>query len=186
MSLRGFGIQTLGTTPQPVFGATLTAAVVPTPDMQTGGLTPASNPSQAVVPVSQNIFRKGDRVMIGASNTFSQGSLIQPDGGPVVAVNLTASNITVMGLTRNHASGEFVVLALPVAQVQIQNFAGLLYLGEDNSAGAGSASLIYEISASSTYTEPSGGAVLANCIETQKLWLSGTNADTYLPNLLTI
>lgn len=185
MALRGFGVQTLAATPQPVFGTTTTAAVTPTPDQFTGGLTPASNPSQTVVPITQNIFRKGDRVLIGASNTFSQGSLIAPDGGPVTAINLTASNITVGGLTRPHASGEFVLLALPVTQVVIQNLGLLMYLGEDNTVGAGSTTLIQEILANTTVMVPAGGPACENAIDTQKLWVTGTAANTFIPSLLT-
>lgn len=182
--LRGLGNQTLTGSAQPLFGTTTSAAVTPMPDMQTGNLLPMSNPSQTVVPVTTQIFRKGDHVVIGAAGAFVQGSTVPVDGGIVSAT--TSNSITVMGLTRAHASGEFVVLALPVAQVQIQNGAAILYLGEDSSVASGSTTLISEIAASAMYTIPQGGGMVGNVIETQHLWVLGTVSDTYLPSLLTI
>lgn len=184
MSARGFGNQVLSGAAQPVFGATLTAAVVPTPDMQTGGLNPASNPSQSIVPVSQNIFRRGDRVAIGPASNFTASNTLMIDGGPVTAVNYSASNITVGGLTRNHASGEFVVLALPCAQVSIQNGAGLLNIGEYSDTSATAPELIGQVQPTGIFTL--GWPSSLNVVDTQHLWCQGTAADTFIAYMLTI
>lgn len=184
MPARGFGFQTLSDAAQPVFGTTTSAAVVPTPDRNTGGLNPASNPSQTIVPVAENIFRKGDHVAIGPAANFTASNTLGIDGGPVTAVNLSASNITVMGLTRNHASGEFVVLALVCAQVSIQNGAGLLNIGEYSDTASNSPSLIGQVQPTGIFTL--GWPSSLNVLETTHLWVQGTAADTYLPYLLTI
>jgi hypothetical protein len=184
MSARGFGTQTLTGAAQPMFGTTTTAATVPNPDLFTGGLNPASNPSQTIIPVSQNIFRKGDRVLIGTASNFTASNTLAIDGGPVTAVNLSASNIAVGGLTRNHASGEFVVLALPCAQVSIQNGAGLLNIGEYSDVSAISPTLIGQAQPAGIFTL--GWPSALNILETTHLWVQGTAADTYLPYLLTV
>jgi len=59
-------------------------------------------------------------------------------------------------------------------QAAIQNLGLLMYLSEDNTAGVGSSTLIAEILANTTYTLPIGGPGESNCVETQKLWVSGT------------
>ena len=187
MSLRGFGYQTLTGSPQPLFGTTLSAAVSPSPDFYTGRLDPGSQNSSAYLYLNApvNLFRTGDHVMVGASDSFVQGATVSPDGGTVQAVNLSASNILVTGLQRKHSASEWVILALPVAEVDIQNGAsGTLYLGEDNTVGAGSATLAKTTAADTTMTIGSPG--LGNMIETQKLWVKGTASNTILPSLLTI
>ena len=115
MAQRGFGgVTTLPATAVPVYGTTLTAAAVINPDQYTGKITPGSNRSTAVLSVANAVpFRTNDRVAIGTAAQFEQGNTVQADGGTVVAVNLTNSTITVQGLQRQHASGEFVVLAMP-------------------------------------------------------------------------
>lgn len=185
MSVRGFGFQVLSSgSAQPAFGATTTAAIVPNPDIQTGGLNPASNPSQSIVPVSANIFRKGDRVLIGPAANFTASNTLGIDGGPVTGVNLSASNITVGGLTRNHASGEFVVLALPCAQISIQNGTGLLNIGEYSDTSATAPDLVGQAQPTGIFTL--GWPSTLNAVDTQHIWVQGTAADTFLPYLLTI
>ena len=49
---------------------------------------------------------------------------------------------------------------------------------------AASPTLLKEISVSSSYSI--GFPAMGNVLETQKLWVKGTGADTYLPNVLTI
>src|ERR1700679_1550692 len=119
MALRGFGgLQTVPATPIPVFGTTLTANAVINPDQYSGQITPGSNKSTAVLSVAAGTagrFRNGDKVAIGTAVQFEQGNTTQADGGGVIAVNTTNSTITVQGLQRPHNSGEFVILALPVA-----------------------------------------------------------------------
>ena len=192
MAQRGFGTQTFGSTPVPVFGTTLGAAVNPTPDFYTGQLGAGSNPSSARINLSGAYqFRGGDHVVIGASNSFTQGTTTPPDGGTIQEV-LSASDYVVTGLNRKHAAGEYVILALPCSQIQIQTPAantGSAYLAEDNTAGVNSPTLIAEIPKSSllpSYTLPQGAGGNINAVETQKLWLDGTSGDKFTPSLLTI
>ena len=187
MSLRGFGNQTLTGSPQPLLGTLLTAAVFPTPDRNTGSLAPGSQNSSAVLPITANtttLFRQGDHVAVGASSTFTQSNTTAPDGGTVQSVSSAANTLTVTGLQRNHSSGEWVLLAMPCAQINIQNGGATLYLGEDSTVGATSSTLIATVAASAAYSIGSPG--LGNMLETQHLWVVETASNTFLPNLLTI
>lgn len=190
MSLRGFGNQTLTGSPQPLFGWPTTAAIRPSPDPYTGRLDPGSMQSSCIVPLGANVvyFRVGDHVQIGASNTFipaNQTPPLPPDGGTVQQVNLSASNILVSGLMRNHAAAEWCVLALPCAQINIQNGASpTLYLGEDSTVGPNSTTLIETTTVQGNIVI--GNPAFANLIESQHLWVDGTGAATILPYLLTI
>lgn len=188
MALRGFGNVTVTGAAQPLFGTTTSAPVTPTPDRQTGSLSaPSSNPSYAVVPVNANIFRTGDRVFLGSSAAFgpvNSNPSPGPDGGFVQAVNPGAGTITVGGLQRNHNASEWAVLALPAAQIAIQAGADALYLGEDSSVSPTSATLIEKIGVGGQAVI--GAPSVGNLIETQHLWVYGTDADTYVPYLLTI
>src|SRR5665213_1868945 len=171
MSLRGFGYQTLTGAAQPLFGTTLSAAVRPSPDPYTGRLDPGSMASSAFLYLSAPItlFRQGDHVMVGASNSFQQGSTTPVDGGTVQAVNLSASNILVTGLQRNHSAGEYVILALPCSQINIQNGdSPTLYLGEDNTVGLTSTTLIETCDAQGNISI--GSPALGDMIESQHLW----------------
>ena len=190
MSLRGFGYQTLSGQPTPLFGWAVTSAFRPSPDPYTGRLDPGSMQSSALVPLGANTgyFRQGDHVVIGASNTFlpvNQVPPFPPDGGTVQQVNLSASNILVTGLMRNHAAGEWCILSLPCAQINIQSGnAPTLYLGEDSTVGAGSQTLIETCGPTGNITI--GSPAMGNMIESQHLWVAGTASNTCLPYLLTI
>jgi hypothetical protein len=185
MALRGFGNQTLTGSAQALFGTTLQTDVSPSPDPYTGRLDPGSQNSSAYLTVSNPaLFRSGDHVMVGAAASFNQGSTTPVDGGAVQAVSLTASNLLVTGLQRKHSAGEWVILSLPGAQINIQNGnSANLYLGEDETVGPNSTTLIEVASAQGQITigVPSYG----NLIETQKLWVEGTASNTMLPYLLT-
>lgn len=191
MSLRGFGgIQTLGAAATPVFGTTLAAATVLNPDFYTGNTAPGSNRSSCVVTLAAGTagrFRQGDRVALGVAAAFEQSNTTQADGGTVTAVNAAANTITVQGLTKNHGSGEYCVLALPVASFGIQITTAssqYLYLGEDPTVSASSSTLINVITG--------GGATqyglsnIINCNETQHLWLQGGAGSQFLPSFGTV
>lgn len=186
MGLRGFGTQTLTGSPQPLFGTTLSAAVLPSPDPNTGRLDPGSMPSSTVLPLAapSYIFRVGDHVAIGPTSAFlppNQNPSFPPDGGTVQQI-LSASSILVTGLLRKHSAAEWVVLAIPCAQINIQNGSGTIYLGEDSTVGVTSLTLIETATASGQITI--GWPALGNMIETQHLWVEGSG--TYLPYLMTI
>ena len=191
MAQRGFGgVTTLPATAVPVYGTTLTAAAVINPDQYTGKITPGSNRSTAVLSVANAVpFRTNDRVAIGTAAQFEQGNTVQADGGTVVAVNLTNGTITVQGLQRQHASGEFVVLAIAVASVGIQvlsasSASGEVFLAEDGTAGPNSPTLMWELGPGVTYQF--GTSPTANCFETQHLWIAGGAGSQFIPSFVTV
>lgn len=191
MAQRGFGgVTTLPATAVPVFGTTLTAAAVINPDQYTGRLTPGSNRSTAVLPVANAVpFRTNDRVAIGTAAQFEQGNTVQADGGTVIAVNLANSTITVQGLQRQHASGEFVVLAIPVSAVGIQvlsasSASGEVYVAEDGTAGPASPTLMWELSPGGIFQF--GPSTVGNVFETQHLWIQGGAGSQFIPSFVTV
>ena len=184
MPLRGFGVQPLTGTAQPLFGTTITAPIRPTPDMRTGRLDPASAPSQSVIGVTNNFFRVGDHVLIGPSSEFEQSNITSPDGGSVTAISSANGTITVSGLTRQHNASEWAILALPCAQITVQQNQINIYLGEDATVAANSPTLISIIPPSGSFSL--GFPAMANVIETQHLWVQGSNGDSFLSYLLTI
>lgn len=188
MPSRGFGVQTFSS-PQPMFATTVAAAVNPTPDMFTGNTAPRSMPSKTVMSVvNAAVFRAGDSVQVGVATCFAvqPTPVVKPDGGKVVAVDTVANTITVMGLTRGHAVGEWVVLALPCAEVFVYNLtAGVLFIGEDNTVSATSPYLMGELAQNGSFNM--GMPAVGNILETQHLWVSSGGAtDSYLAYLLTV
>jgi len=191
MSLRGFGNQTLTGSPQPLIGSQLQSAVTPSPDFYTGRLDPGSQSSSSLLSVyAPSLFRQGDHVMVGASNSFNQGSTTSVDGGTVQAVNASASNILVTGLMRRHSAGEWVILAVPVSQALIQvpsgNSGAQVYLGEDATVASTSQTLIAAIPKNTVqppFSVPTSAGGTFNTFESQKMWVQGTASDTYLPSL---
>lgn len=182
MGLRGFGNQTLTGAAQPMFGTTITTAITPTPDAHTGNYDPRSAASQAVIQVgAAQTFRKNDRVMVGPASSFAQGAAQPPDMGNVTSVNYATGYITVSGLTRAHAAGEFIVLSIQVATIAIQNGAGQLYIGEDSSVAVGSTTLIRLLAAAAAYDW--GLSNVGNVLGTGHIWVSGMAADTFLPSI---
>jgi hypothetical protein len=195
MSLRGFGgITTLGAAAQPVYGTVLTAAAVLNPDLFSGQIGTGGSRSSSVLSVTAGTagkFRVGDRVAVGTALQFEQGNTTQADGGTVIAVSAANSTITVQGLQRAHASGEYVVLALPCAEFDVQfisassNGAGTsVYLGEDGTAGAASPTLIQVLTTAGTFQY--GTSNIANDFETQHLWVQGGAGSQYIPSFLTV
>lgn len=190
MALRGFGIQTLSGTAQPAFGTTLSAAITNlTTDPRTGRTDPASQPStsQAVV-VNATFFRVGDIVNVGpAAGPFDSARITK-----ITAGTPPAATLTLQGLTTTHATAQFVILAIPCAQLYLfpgSANSGIFYVGEDSTVGPTSATLIRQITAAQALaglgfvpsTSSSGGMQ-----DTPHLWVTGTSADTYLPSILMI
>jgi hypothetical protein len=186
MAIRGFGQQTLSGTAQPAFGTTLSAATgLPSPDVFTGNLNPASRASSLVCTVTNPyIFRKNDNISIGALSNYLLTSTVQADQGRVIAINTGNSTITVTGLTRAHAAGEFVVIGIEVAEILIQANANLIYVGEDSSVAANSPYLARYIQPGAQYEL--GPSAMANVYGTSHYWFLGTAADTFLPSVTII
>ena len=189
MALRGFGgLQALPVTVVPVFGTTLSAAAVINPDQYTGLIAAGgSNKSSAVLSVANaGRFRDKDHVAIGTAAQFEQGNSVQADGGTVTAVSAAAGTITVQGLQRSHASGEFVVLAMPCAEfnIQVTSASNPVYLGEDPTVGLNSQTLIEELTAVGTFSF--GTSNIGNVLDTQHLWLGGGTGVEFIPAFLTV
>lgn len=195
MSMRGFGIQTLGASAQPAFGTTLTAAVTPTPDRHTGTYDPRSQPSYATLAVTAaSWFKTGDKVAIGTAANFGFNPVQHPDFGSVAtAPNYVGNTVAVSGLTRAHASGEFVVLCINVATLIIAPLdtnTGVFYIGPDSSVGAASTSLGYQITKAAAALEAQyalGRDAVGNTFDTGAYWVTSTvSGDKYLPMIITI
>jgi hypothetical protein len=192
MALRGFGgVTTLAAAAQPVFGTVLTSAPTINPDQYTGRISAGSNRSNAVLNVANSVpFRVGDHVAVGTAPQFEQGNSIQADGGTVTAVG--AGTVTIQGLQRQHASGEYVVLALPCAEFDVQFISASsnvgagtnVYLGEDPTVGPGSPTLIQVLTAAGTFQY--GTSNIANVLETQHLWLQAGAGSQFIPSFLTV
>jgi hypothetical protein len=190
MSSRGFPITTVTGTAQPAFGTTLSAAlVVLTKDFSTQRVDPASNPSQAsVTVVNPFLVRKGDRVAIGTLANFGFGPTVtqSPDWGNVTAVNYGTGVVTVKGLLRTHAVGEFMVLSVACAEFNIlgSGISTSLYIGEDSTVGIASNTLLSIIGSGLAYSF--GQSSSGNVWDTGHIWVQGTAADTFLPSFWTI
>lgn len=190
MSLRGFGgLQNLPTSAIPVFGSTLTAAPVINPDFYTGQISAGSNRSTSVLSVAAGTagrFRVGDRVAVGTAAQFEQGNTTAADGGTVIVVSTANNTITVQGLQRQHASGEFVILAISCADVSIQfvTASNPALIGEDGTVALTSYGLIQEVTAAGIYSL--GSSNIGNVLETQHIWLGGGPGVAFIPSLLVI
>lgn len=178
MAIRGFGNQTVTGTPQPAFGTTLTTTFMVTPDSHTGLTDPRSQPSSVLAAVADSfIFRISDRMMIGAAGG-------PYDWGKIVAIP-DATHVRIQGLsTARHVAGEWLILAVDCAHVEINANASTLYIGEDNTVGAASKTLYKVLLPGAPYSTPSSAD--GNMFGTSHYWVLGTAADTFLPNLTTI
>lgn len=191
MALRGVGVQTITTTNvgQPLFGTTVTNAFQVTPDQFAGNTGAGANPSIAsLVVASTAVFRVGDKVMIGtAAASFIAVPTLAPDFGEVVSIS-SATAMKVKGLTRSHAATEFIVMCTTCSYlaIQPQGSTAVMYIGEDSTVAAGSATLIEVIPVASVTSQPVfqlGASSNGNVYETSHLWITGTTAQTYLPIL---
>lgn len=188
MPLRGCGKVILTGTAQPLFGTTTTAAINPTPDRYTGQFDPRSQASTGTVTVTTiQYFRVGDHCQLG------------PAGGPYDSCKITsitvgsspAGTIGLQGLTKSHASGEWLILSKACAQITITPdvTTAVIYIGEDNTVGAASLTLIAQFptaAAASTAVYQIGSPSTGNVVDTPNIWLLGTSGDAIIPSILTI
>lgn len=179
MAIRPFGYQTLGAAPQPAFGSKVATAFNVTPDQYTGMTDPRSNPSSAKVAVTTGqglLFRINDNIMIGVQ------------GGPYdfgTVVGISGDTLTVQGLVRSHAVGEFIIIAVPAAEISIQANANTLYIGNDSLTAATTSPGIYRAVAPGNIYNP-GSSNVGSVKGTGAYWVWGTSGDTYLPGLDTV
>lgn len=190
MALRGFGIQSLtANTAQPVFGTQLTAAITAvTADRHSGTTDPRSQAStSSAVVTSTQFFRVGDRVLVGPAAGPWDGATVTS----ITAGTPPAGTLGLKGLTKTHLATDYVILAISCAGVTIQpiKVTASMYIGEDSTVSATSATLIYSFAVASAAGVPFQGNVApaGNTLDTQHLWIvAGTTADTYLPSILLI
>ena len=192
MALRGFGFRSQGGTAQPLLGTTLAAAANPTPDPTTATLGQGRDSTVVLSVTDASWFQAGDRVGVGVLANFGVNPATAPDFGRVYGVpNLGANTIQVQGLVRAHASGEFVVLGIRFANLNIQTGkaagignAGVMYIGPDSSVAATSKTLAFELSQQNSYSL--GSSSSGDTWDSMSLWTLGTSTDQYLANVTTI
>jgi hypothetical protein len=191
MGLRAFfGVTALSGSAQPVFGTTLSAAVVPLPDQFSGNNGPASNQTQVTVTVtSTKGFIAGDRAQIGPGNSFNPG--LSTAAQMALVCNVTIKSITdathmvVQGMHYGHASGEFFVLNEDAGSVHIRPVVttAAVYIGSASTVAAGDPSVldvlpIVAAGAGPTYAFDATAMGLSQPYQTAQFWMVGTAADT--------
>lgn len=189
MAIRSFcGIQTLSGSAQPVFGTTASAAFTPPPD-QFGGLGPGSNQTQVSIPVVSSAgFIVGDQVVIGPAAAFKPGAATTlGDVGTIKSIP-DSTHLVVQGLTKAHASGEYVVLDEIVGNVRILPVTGtagdLIYIGTAATVSASDSSVIDVLwipaaSSPPVYWHDSESIGGAQPLNTASYWVNGTNGDEF-------
>lgn len=191
MAIRSFaGVQALAGTAQPVFGTTATAAFQPPPDQFAGGNGPGTNQTQVSIPVtSSSGFEPGDQVAIGPAAAFHQGSTTvanRADVGTIKSIP-DSTHIVVQGLTKGHASGEFVVLNEIVGNVHIIPVVttAVAYIGTSSTVAAADASVIDVLpivaaGAAPGYVHDSESIGGSQPMTTTSYWIIGTATNTFL------
>jgi hypothetical protein len=196
--IRSFGIQTIASTgaSQPLFGSTLAAAGVLTPDQFSGNTKPGSNPSLSTFAVTSSLgFRPGDHVGVAPKADFvaptygSSPNYGNVDCGIIKSVTLGSPNdfIVVQGLQNQHASGEYFVLNEQANIVKIvpRINAGLLYIGNESTVSSSDRSVvdvipIYTGSGAVPYFHESKVGDRADSFNLIEYWLRGTAGDSFV------
>lgn len=138
MPIRPFrGVQTLpGTTPQPIFGVATTAASVLRPDPYTQNTKPGSNESLSTFTATNTGFKAKDSVIVGpAAGPFEAGT---------IESLISTTGMVIRGLTKVHASGDFVILNEEATFVKITpiTVAATMYVGTDHTTGVASTATV--------------------------------------------
>jgi hypothetical protein len=178
MPRRAFrGVRTFAVSPIPAFGTVTTAAAAPTYDQFAGNVTGA-NPSQTTLAVSSTGgFRSGDPIIVCTTYPV----IGTPNVGWVVNV-LSATSMTVKGLTQAVASGAFVVLSTDAETILIQaigTITGPIYVGTASSVASGDSSVFYELATAGVLSEATSG--ISHGWKTSDYWLAdATSGDSFL------
>lgn len=188
MSIRGFGNQTVTGAAQPLLGTLLTAPAVISPDQATGRIAAGNANSSSVLTVTAgttSLFRKGDRVLLGPTSSFTPtNTTAAADQATVQSVNTAANQLTVNGLQKQHATGEWVIVSLQAARVRLLTNTSSIYLGGDSTVSSTSTTLADVLLPGATYDI--GPSAIANVYGTAGYWVQGTASDSYLPSIETI
>ena len=188
MAIRPFGgIQTMGAASQPVFGTTLTADSTLHPDQFSGNVLPGSNPSLSYLTLaSVTGFLLKDYIIVGAKGDFIVPSAANKlDVGQITAIDSVNKILTVQGLLRTHASGEYVLLNEAAAEVVIVGVAAthVWYLGNSSTVAANDPSVFDVIAALAsgqpTYWHHSYPTGQSNSFNTSEFWILMTQNDTF-------
>lgn len=182
------GVTAIAAASQPVFGTTLTAAIVPSVDQHTGTNGPGTSaPPITIVVTSTAGFLQNDRIAVGPKTNFTAANKSKLDLGTITAV-VDGTHLKVQGLTQAHLSTDYVVLSEMAAAVYVVpvSTTSLIYLGTDETVGAADASVfdvIAKVSATTaepTYWHISPPTGRADSYDTTQYWLLGTAADTFV------
>lgn len=190
MGLRPFaGIQTFGSAAQPVFGTTLTAAVVPVADFA-GESGAGANPTRTTLAVSSTKgFLAGDVIAIGPAASFVPGtpsaSTPKQETVRIVSVN-SSTGLTVQGINLAHPSTDYVVLAETCSSVSIQLVSGThsAYLGNASTVSSSDASVLFVLT--TTYTPIGVQTGDAQVYNSSEFWISGTSTETFVAFISTL
>jgi len=194
MAIRPFGgIQTMGAASQPVFGSTLTADSTLHPDQFSGNVLPGSNPSLSYLTVASVLgFRIGDIVVVGLKASFIVPAVANTlDTGNITAIDPVGKILTIQGLLRSHANGEYVVLNEAAASVVIVGVTAthVWYLGNASTVAANDPSVFDVIpglaSGQPTYWHKSETTGQSNSYNTSEFWITGTQNDTFCARFTT-
>jgi hypothetical protein len=184
MAIRPYqGIQTVAssTVAQPLFGTTLTAASKFSVDRFTGSNSPGmTTPPIAMTVASSAGMQVGDRVLVGLLANFTKANRLLLDQGTVASI-VDGTHITVQGLLKNHASGEYVVLNETASYIQLipVTIAGQFLVGTDSSTSLTDPSVY--AAGTATYWNPLVQPTATGCTyQTCEAWLLGTAADTFV------
>ena len=187
MNIGTFGIQTIGTVSQPVFGTTLSANSTIQPDRYTGNTGPISQQSMSYLTFTSVIgFAKGNRIAVAPKYNFTKyPSWGIQDTGFIFAIN--GNVVQVQGLTMPHLSGEYVLLTEDCSEVEIIPVvanSGKMYIGLYATVSATDSSVfdIIPIYASGApgYTHQSREGTGANTYKTSEYWIAGTQNDQFV------
>lgn len=181
-----FGIQTIGAASQPVFGTTLSAATKIAPDQFTGNTGPSSQPSISYLTLTNPIgFIPGYRIVVAPKNHFEQYvSWGFQDSGTILSIS--GSVIKVQGLTMQHASGDYVLVAEDASEVEIVPIAAsaIMYIGLYSTVSAIDPGVFDVIpalaSGAPTYWHQSREGTGGNTYKTSEFWIAGTNGNTFV------
>jgi hypothetical protein len=188
MAIRPYsGITTVAssTVAQPIFGTTLTAASTFSVDRFTGNNKPGSTTPPVTLTVASSVGMKvDDRILVGLFASFTNAArLANPqalDQGTIASI-VDATHITVQGLLKNHASGEYVVLNETASYIQLipVTVASQFLVGTDSSTSLTDPS-VYAVG-TPAYWNPLVQPTATGCTyQTCEAWLLGTAADTYV------
>jgi hypothetical protein len=173
---------TAGGTPQPVFGTTTSAAIVP---------NPANNPLQKIAVADSSWFHDKDWILLDPANaTVAKREWLQ------VMTVVDSTHLNVIGpngapIQYSHNSGVYVQLAVPCLAFYVEckiGNAATIFIGTDSTmVKATGVFVLKQMAASgaginpSFFSDPDYG--LANAMKSDDYWFDGTTGDSILPSL---